>query len=156
MTTSEMIPSDIVPLARACPLGSEITATDLVGRFAGQTGWEQQYRQLIQLGKQLPALPAACKSADHQVHGCESQVWLATQVEGSRLWLLADSDARIVRGLLAVMVAAVNGRPLDEIREFDWQGYFEQLQLLRHLSPSRGNGLHAIAERIRALADAAQ
>jgi len=156
MTTPETCPPEIVQLARDCPLGSDVTANGLIERFAGHSGWEQQYRLLIQLGKQLPPLPDAYKTAANQVQGCESQVWLATGVENGRLWLLADSDARIVRGLLAVMAAAVNGRQLEAIRELDWQRYFEQLQLLRHLSPSRGNGLRAIAERIRALADAAQ
>jgi len=154
MTASGPGAEGIVQLAKACPLGDRLTAADLLERFASQQSWEQRYRLLIQLGRHLPALPPRYKTADHLVDGCESQAWLAAQVDQGRLWLLADSDARIIKGLLAVMVAAVNGRPLSEVRAFDWQHYFEQLQLLQHLSPSRGNGLRAIARRIGALADA--
>ena len=114
--------------------------------------WEDKYRYLIDLGRALPPLDPALRDEAHRVHGCQSQVWLHARREGDRLWFEADSDALIVKGLLALVLAAFNGRTPDEILAFDIEGYFRRLDLIRHLSPTRGNGLRALVERIRELA----
>jgi cysteine desulfuration protein SufE len=131
------------------PFGSEITAQDIVTVMAGHKGWEDRYRQVIQWGKKLPVLDEALKQEQVLVAGCESSVWLVLeQIEGH--WQIqADSDARIVRGLIAIVLAAFNGKTSAQIVEFDLERYFEQLNLIQHLSPSRGNGLKAIVEVIR-------
>lgn len=116
--------------------------------------WEDRYRYLIDLGKALPPMPDADKTPDNIVHGCTSQVWLtATKApSGDRLELRMDSDALIVRGLLGLVGAAYADKTVAEVGSFDINGLFERLDLLSHLSMTRGNGLRAMVERIRTLA----
>ncbi|PSW01668.1 cysteine desulfurase sulfur acceptor subunit CsdE [Photobacterium lipolyticum] len=135
------------------PFGTEITADDIVAQMQTAKGWEDRYRNVIQLGKKLPALPEELKQDQLKVSGCESQVWLTHEVQGNCFHFAADSDARIVRGLITLVLAAYEGKTAEEIREFDVDGYFDQLGLIAHLSPSRGNGLKAIVEQIKALAE---
>ena len=92
------------------------------------------------------------KTDDRIVRGCQSQVWLAHSERAEKLYFQADSDAHIVRGLLAVVLAAYNGRSPEAILEFDVEDYFNRLDLIRHLSPTRGNGLRAMVGRIRDIA----
>lgn len=136
------------------PFGREITADSISAQMAAASGWEDRYRTVIQLGKQLPALPEALKQDQLKVSGCESQVWLAHQQEAGVFHFAADSDARIVRGLIAVVLAAYDGKTAAQIQAFDIDSYFDSLGLMAHLSPSRGNGLKAIVEQIKALATA--
>jgi cysteine desulfuration protein SufE len=106
------------------------------------------------LGKQLPALADEYKLDDHLIKGCESQVWLHFRMENqksSTYQLAADSDARIVKGLVIVILADFNHKTAQQISEFDIEGYFTELDLLKHLSPSRSNGIHAIVEAIQAI-----
>ncbi|KOO04002.1 cysteine desulfurase sulfur acceptor subunit CsdE [Vibrio nereis] len=133
------------------PFGQDITAEDIVATMQNFKGWEDRYRQVIQWGKKLPQMPDDLKSDQVTVSGCESQVWLVSeQVEGK--WhFCADSDARIVRGLIALVMAAYEGKSSAEIQSFDVDSYFEKLGLIAHLSPSRGNGLKAIVEKIKQL-----
>ena len=133
------------------PFGQDITAEDIVATMQNFKGWEDRYRQVIQWGKKLPQMPDDLKSDQVTVSGCESQVWLVSeQVEGK--WhFCADSDARIVRGLIALVMAAYEGKSSAEIQSFDVDSYFEKLGLIAHLSPSRGNGLTAIVEQIKQL-----
>lgn len=131
------------------PFGSEIDAEQIVATMQTLVGWEARYRQVIQWGKQLPIMPDALKSAQVQVSGCESQVWLVSQQEAGVWHFCADSDARIVRGLIALVLAAYAGKSSAQIQAFDIDGYFTQLGLIEHLSPSRGNGLKAIVEQIK-------
>ncbi|KOO11469.1 Fe-S metabolism protein SufE, partial [Vibrio xuii] len=133
------------------PFGQDITAEDIVATMQNFKGWEDRYRQVIQWGKKLPQMPDDLKSDQVTVSGCESQVWLVSeQVEGK--WhFCADSDARIVRGLIALVMAAYEGKSSAEIQSFDVDSYFEKLGLIDHLSPSRGNGLKAIVEKIKQL-----
>lgn len=133
------------------PFGQDITAEDIVATMQNFKGWEDRYRQVIQWGKKLPQMPDDLKSDQVTVSGCESQVWLVSeQVEGK--WhFCADSDARIVRGLIALVMAAYEGKSSAEIQSFDVDSYFEKLGLIAHLSPSRGNGLKAIVEQIKQL-----
>jgi cysteine desulfuration protein SufE len=98
-------------------------------------------------------MPEALKSDDNLVRGCQSQVWLTHRLESDgRLHLTLDSDAHIVRGLIAIVLAALNDRSAQEIVETDMEALFDELELLQHLSPTRGNGLRAMIERIRAIA----
>ncbi|EGU49361.1 hypothetical protein VII00023_10005 [Vibrio ichthyoenteri ATCC 700023] len=129
-----------------------ITAEQIAEVMQNFRGWEDRYRQVIQWGKKLPVMPEELKSSQVMVAGCESQVWLVSeQIDG--VWhFCADSDARIVRGLIALVLAAYNGKTSAQIQAFDIDAYFDQLGLVAHLSPSRGNGLKAIVEQIKQLA----
>ena len=132
--------------------GTDIKTEDIVEALAFFDSWEDRYKYIIDLGKELPALDAQQRTEENLVRGCQSQVWLTYREEGGRLYFEADSDAFIVRGLLGVVLAAYNGRTPQEIQAFDITAYFDSLNLLKHLSATRGNGLQAMVQRIRALA----
>lgn len=134
------------------PFGTEITSDDIVQTMQQFNGWEDRYRQVIQWGKKLPVMPEELKSEQVTVSGCESLVWLVSQQEEGIWHFCADSDARIVRGLIALVMAAFEGKTSQQIQDFDVDGYFEQLGLITHLSPSRGNGLKAIVDAIKNIA----
>lgn len=134
------------------PFGAEITAQDIEATMQGFKGWEDRYRQVIQWGKKLPQMPDEFKSEQVTVAGCESQVWLVSELLDGKWHFCADSDARIVRGLIALVMAAYNGKTSEEIAQFDIDSYFEKTGLIAHLSPSRGNGLKSIVEQIKNLA----
>ncbi|NIY82768.1 cysteine desulfurase sulfur acceptor subunit CsdE [Vibrio hepatarius] len=131
------------------PFGQEITAETIVSTMQNFKGWEDRYRQVIQWGKKLPQMPEELKSEQVTVSGCESQVWLVSEQVNGHWHFCADSDARIVRGLIALVMAAYEGKSSHEIQTFNIDEYFEQLGLIAHLSPSRGNGLKAIVEQIK-------
>ncbi len=116
--------------------------------------WEERYKYIIDLGRELPAMDDALHTADRLVKGCQSNVWLELRAEQGRLQFLVDSDALIVRGLLALVMAAYNDKTPAEIDNFDVNAYFQQLDLERHLSPTRGNGLRAIVAKIQTIAKA--
>lgn len=118
--------------------------------------WEERYKYIIDLGKELPAMAESLRTAERLVKGCQSNVWIEVDREGDNLLFVVDSDAVIVRGLLAVVMAAYHSKTPAEITAFDIDGYFQQLDLERHLSPTRGNGLKSIVARIRTIAQAAQ
>lgn len=134
------------------PFGETITSEDISATMQNFTGWEDRYRQVIQWGKKLPQMPDELKNDQVTVAGCESQVWLVAQCVDGVWYFCADSDARIVRGLIALVMAAFNGKTAEHIQSFDIDSYFEKLGLINHLSPSRGNGLKAIVEQIKAQA----
>lgn len=125
--------------------------------FAFFDDWEDKYRFVIDLGRELPAMEDSLKTEEHLVRGCQSQVWLVTRSnpETGALQLSLDSDAHIVRGLIAIVLAAYDRRSAAEILDLDIEGLFEELDLLSHLSPTRGNGLRAMIQRIREAATAA-
>ncbi|NAZ70496.1 cysteine desulfurase sulfur acceptor subunit CsdE [Vibrio toranzoniae] len=133
------------------PFGTEITSDDIVAKMQTFNGWEDRYRQVIQWGKKLPNMPDELKSEQVLVSGCESQVWLVSQNIDDVWYFCADSDARIVRGLIALVMAAFDGKTSQQIQVFDIDGYFEKIGLITHLSPSRGNGLKAIVAQIQEL-----
>ena len=117
--------------------------------------WEDKYRFIIDLGKSLPEMPLEQRREDNLVRGCQSQVWLTAEFDADdRLQLSLDSDAHIVRGLIAIVLAAYNGQQRSEIAGYDIEALFDELDLLKHLSPTRGNGLKAMIGRIRALPEA--
>ncbi|MFN3880409.1 MAG: SufE family protein [Nitrincola lacisaponensis] len=129
--------------------GTDITADDIVDSLAFFDSWEDRYRYIIDLGKELPPMAEALQTEANQVKGCQSLVWLSEHLENDRLFFEADSNSHIVRGLLAVVLAAYNGKSPSEIQSFDIEHYFQELNLIKHLSPSRGNGLRSMVSRIR-------
>ncbi|MGE6109243.1 SufE family protein [Aeromonas sobria] len=132
------------------PIGREPNADSIRQQFAAAHGWENQYRLIIQLGKLLPALPTEWQQEAFRLKGCESQAWLKGEKNEDGCWHFAcDSDARIVRGLIVIVLAALNHQPAAAIQAFDMDAYFSELGLEKHLSPSRGNGLRAIVLAIR-------
>lgn len=116
--------------------------------------WEERYKYIIDLGRALPAMDEAMRTPERLVKGCQSNVWIDVGLLSGRLQFQVDSDAVIVRGLLAVVLAAYHDKAPEQILEFDVDGYFTGLDLERHLSPTRGNGLRAIVGRIQAIAAA--
>lgn len=114
--------------------------------------WESRYQYLIDLGNGLPAMAPSLKTPDRLVKGCQSQVWLDVKIEQGRFRLLLDSDALIVKGLLALVLSAFNNQTAQSILDFDISNYFDRLDLYNHLSPTRGNGLKAVIAKIQALA----
>ncbi|ELE2165846.1 cysteine desulfurase sulfur acceptor subunit CsdE [Vibrio fluvialis] len=133
------------------PFGREITSEQIVATMQSLHGWEDRYRQVVQWGKKLPQMPDELKSEQVTVSGCESLVWLVGEPQDGEWHFCADSDARIVRGLIAIVLAAFDGKTAAEIQAFDINDYFDQLGLIAHLSPSRGNGLRAIVEQIQTM-----
>lgn len=134
-------------------LGKDITAEDLLEQLDFFSGWEEKYGYIIDLGKSLtPLAPADCND-DNIVKGCQSQVWInhekIDEGSGSRYVFQADSDALIVKGLLAIILIAYNYKTAEEILAFDIEAYFTQLDLLKHISHIRGNGLQAMVANIR-------
>ena len=133
------------------PFGTSITAGEVLDSIGFLDDWEERYRYIIDLGKSLPPLPEELKTEDRFVRGCQSQVWLAHRFDPAenKLYLAVDSDALIVRGLAAMVLAALNRKSPQEILDYDMQGYFSKLDLLKHLSPTRGNGVQAMVARVR-------
>ena len=127
----------------------------LLDDFAFLTDWEDRYRYLIDLGKQMPPLTEAEMCAENKVEGCMSQVWLViTREADGRLSLRADSDAHIVKGLVALLLTIYNHKTPAEIRALDVQAIFTQIGLEQHLSPNRRNGFFAMVEKIKKAAQA--
>ena len=124
---------------------------DIRSAFRFFDDWEDTYRFIIDLGRSLPTLAPAQKTDDRLVRGCQSQVWLvpALDAESGRLRLAIDSDAHIVRGLIAIVLAACDDRAPADILAFDIERLFAELDLIGHLSPARGNGLRALVGEIR-------
>ncbi|MBU1176327.1 MAG: SufE family protein [Alphaproteobacteria bacterium] len=119
--------------------------------------WEDRYRYLIELGQMLPPLSEDRRTADTKVTGCVSQVWLvATGIDGTppRVHFAGDSDAMIVKGLVAVLLALYSGRPAAEIAGTDAIAVLDELGLREHLTAQRSNGLQAMVKRMRAEAAA--
>ena len=118
--------------------------------FAFFDDWEDKYRFLIDLGKSVPALPTQFRVADNLVRGCQSHVWLLGDydTQHDQLKLQIDSDAHIVRGLIAIVLATYDGRSPTEIVAFNIENLFDELDLMNHLSATRGNGLRALVKRI--------
>ncbi|MFK8041903.1 SufE family protein [Congregibacter sp.] len=131
------------------PFGVSISVDDIIENLGFFDSWEDRYRYIIDLGRELPEMPTELRSDDRLVRGCQSQVWIDVADNENRLHLTVDSDAFIVKGLLAVVLAAFNNKTPSEVLAFDIGNYFEELGLMRHLSPTRGNGLQAMVARIR-------
>lgn len=120
--------------------------------FSTSLSWEQRARLLMQWGERLPALTDAEKTDEQLVDGCESKVWLLGDVIEGHWQFRAASDARLIRGLVALLLARVNGLSARELQQVDLPEWFNQLGLSRQLSPSRSNGLNAVLQKMRQLA----
>ena len=129
----------------------------IAANFEALDDWEQRFSYLLDLGKKLPPMEASEKVEPNRVHGCQATVFLKPTIAGSppRLHLHAWADAATVCGLIAILLTMYSGRTLDEVRSVDAESYFQRLGLEEHLSPTRRNGLHAMIQRIRAIAAAA-
>ena len=128
---------------------------EIIDNFAVLDEWDDRYRYLIELGRELPPLPEASRSEANKVQGCASQVWLDMQVRrdgagGPVLTFVGDSDAHIVRGLIAILFAIFSGKPARQILETDALALFERMGLREHLTPQRSNGFRSMVEHIRA------
>ncbi len=136
------------------PFGTTITTEDIIDSLSFFDSWEDRYKYIIDLGKQLPEMAEDLKTDERLIKGCQSKVWIDANLVDGKLVLNADSDAFIVKGLLAVVLAAYNGQTPAQAKGFDIDAYFAELKLLNHLSPTRSNGLHAMVQRLQAIADA--
>lgn len=137
-------------MASALPTIERITET-----FELLDDWQDRYRYIIELGRKLPPLGPEAKIEEHRVRGCVSQVWLVCRqcpIRPACLTFEADSDAHIVRGLIAIVLAVFDGKSVDEIVALDPRPVFEKLGLATHLTPSRANGFASMVQRIKALA----
>ncbi|WP_425045291.1 SufE family protein [Primorskyibacter sp. S87] len=125
---------------------------EIVEDFEFLEDWEDRYRHVIDQGKAMEPLDEALKVDATRVHGCASQVWLHPVIEGGQFRFDGDSDAMIVRGLIAVLRALYNGLPVAEVPKVDARAELERLQLNDHLSAQRSNGLRSMIARIREVA----
>ena len=125
---------------------------DIAETFDFLDDWEERYRHVIELGKAMPPLDDSFKVPAYKVDGCASQVWLRPMIEGGRFDFQGDSDAMIVRGLIAVLHALYSGLPADQVAGVDAPAELARLGLNEHLSSQRSNGLRAMVERIRKVA----
>ena len=127
-------------------------ALQALAAFEQGKGWEQRARLLMQWGDQLEPLAASEKTEANRVHGCESLVWLVAEQADGAWRFKAGSDARLLRGLLALLLVRVQGLASEELAGLDLREWFTQLGLERQLSPSRSNGLNAVLQRMAELA----
>jgi cysteine desulfuration protein SufE len=127
---------------------------EITANFALLDDWDDRYRYVIELGRTLAPLPEAARSEANKVSGCASQVWLVTEIEQDGpgetvLRFTGDSDAHIVRGLIAILFATYSGKSARQILDFDALALFERLGLREHLTPQRSNGFKSMVGRIR-------
>lgn len=137
-----------------------MTIDEILDNFSFLDEWDDRYRYIIELGRTLAPLPDDARVEINKVQGCASQVWLTTQVNpdgpaGPILTFLGDSDAHIVRGLIAILFAIYSGKSARDILGTDALALFDRLGLRQHLTPQRSNGVRSMVERIRADARAA-
>lgn len=136
-----------------------LSVDQVVADFDLLDDWEDRYRYVIDLGRDLPPLPENERTDANRVRGCASQVWLSTRRDvsdrGVRLRFRGDSDAMIVKGLVALVIALFDDKTPEEISSIDAEALFGRLDLRSHLTTQRSNGLRALVDRIKADADAA-
>ena len=137
-----------------------LTIDEITDNFSLLDDWDDRYRYVIELGRSLPAFPEEARTESNKVQGCASQVWLTTRMQpngarGPVMSFLADSDAHIVRGLIAILFALYSGKPARDILSTDALGLFDRLGLRENLTPQRSNGLRSMVERIRSEANVA-
>jgi cysteine desulfuration protein SufE len=144
----------------ALSLGTMPDIDEIIGNFTVLDDWDDRYRYLIELGRELAPLSEAAHSDANKVQGCASQVWLDTTVRpngagGPVLNFAGDSDAHIVRGLIAILFAIYSGKSAREILSVDAIKLFEGMGLREHLTPQRSNGFRSMVDRMRSDARAA-
>lgn len=128
---------------------------DIAETFDFLDDWEERYRHVIELGRAMPAMDPALQVPATKVEGCASQVWIMPRIENGRFDFQGDSDAMIVRGLIAVLHALYSGVRVEQVAQIDAQAELARLGLDEHLSSQRSNGLRAMIQRIRQLSAAA-
>ncbi|MDX1919229.1 MAG: SufE family protein [Candidatus Caenarcaniphilales bacterium] len=124
------------------------TQAEIVEEFARFSTWEEKYKHLIQLGRSLPKFPEEFRTDQNKVTGCQSQVWLHAELDGQTVKLYADSDAMIVKGLIALLLRLYSGRTTREIIETQ-PDFIQEIGMDRHLSMNRSNGLAAMTKQIK-------
>ena len=130
------------------------TVDELTENFELLGDWESRFAYLIDLGKELPPMDSSDQSEVNKVHGCQAQVWIKFVPEtNGQITIVADSDAFIVKGLIALLLMIYSGKQAGEILNTDGAAVLERLQLAAHLSPTRKNGLYAMVNRVRELAE---
>ena len=142
-------------MMRDRPPSPPMDIENIIDTFEFFDDWEDRYRYLIELGRDLEGLDENDKTEENRVQGCVSNVWMVTHVQSGdpvKLEFRADSDAHIVRGLVAILLAVYSGRSPDQILSVDIRSLFEDLELGSHLSPSRSNGFFSMVERIKGTA----
>ncbi len=133
---------------------ANIRIDELVDDFELLSDWESRFAYLIDLGKALPPMDEVDKCEENRVRGCQAQVWMKFEPEAEgKITIVADSDAFIVRGLIAVLLLIYSGKTAQEILNTDGQSVLERLGLAAHLSPTRKNGLFSMVKRVRELAE---
>jgi cysteine desulfuration protein SufE len=137
------------------PSAMSRTLDDIIADFGLIEDWEERYRYLIELGRELEPLPDSARTEANKVRGCASQVWIETLPEGDALRFRGDSDAHIVKGLVRLTLAVYSGQTPSAILSRDAHGLFAELGLSQHLTPQRSNGVRAMVDRIKSDARAA-
>ncbi|NOZ74698.1 MAG: SufE family protein [FCB group bacterium] len=130
---------------------NEISFETLVTHFQLLGNWEDRYRYILDLAKKLPSFPDKYRTEENRIHGCQSQVWMRLNWVGPNqsLDFVADSDAHLVRGIIAVLYILFQGRRPNQILELDTESALQKLELKQHLSPTRNNGITAMIQKIR-------
>ncbi|TWX73571.1 SufE family protein [Colwellia sp. C1TZA3] len=136
------------------PFGSKINSGDIKDTLCFFDDWEDRYRYIIDLGKELPPVPASCRTDENLIIGCQSQVWLICEYDeiNNLLLIAVDSEAQIVKGLAAIVLSAFNKKSPQEVTAFNIEAFFTDIDLFSHLSSMRGNGLRAMVKKILHLA----
>lgn len=133
---------------------SFLTVQQVITLFTQAKGWDSKHREIMMLGKKHVRMASENRTEQALIAGCESHAWLVSTKDNNNLYQFkADSDAKVIRGLLVIILAAVNNKSAAEIKAFDMEEYFIALGLVQHLSPSRGNGLRAIVNKIYSIID---
>lgn len=129
-----------------------LSQQELTKLFLQQHNWQDRYRQFIVLAKQLPPMPEDLKTDENQVNGCENRVWLTYQKQNNNTFIFqGDSEGRIVKGLLAILIIIANHKTAEEIAAIDFQSLLSQLKIIDELSQSRLHGLAKLIERIQSV-----
>ena len=135
--------------------GGSINTDEILDTFEFLDDWEERYAYIIDLGKKLPEFPESEKVESNYVHGCQSQVWLIHHIDeaSGKLHFLIDSDALIVRGLAAIVLAAFNAKEPSALLAVNIEEIFEKMDLIRHVIATRGNGLRSMVKKIQVIAE---
>ncbi|WP_409477134.1 SufE family protein [Pseudobdellovibrio sp. HCB154] len=131
----------------------EVKAQEMVAKFSNINDWELKYEKLIELGKAWPGIPEELKTEDLKVKGCQSQVWIKAELKDGKVYFIGDSDAIIVRGLVALVLSVYSGQTPSDIMKYD-ASFLKDIGLDSGLSPSRTNGLYSMIKQIKYYATA--
>lgn len=131
----------------------EVKAQEMVSIFAKVSDWEQKYEKLIELGKAWPGITDDLKNEDLKVKGCQSQVWIKAELKDGKIYFIGDSDAIIVRGLVALVLSVYSGQTPADVLKYD-ASFLKDIGLDSGLSPSRTNGLYSMIKQIKYYATA--